>query len=329
MSARLLTPQHEPRPSAAAVTPADLVSAALAYAAAGIPVLPLHTPTTRGGCSCRTGTACPSAGKHPRLLHGLHDATVDATVIQGWWRRWPEANIGLVTGTVLDVCDVDTRSGLRAVLDVLNVIRPAGPLVRTGHGWHLWYAASGLPSRVAILPGVDWRGRSGLVVAPPSLHSTGNRYTFQQPLPNDAALPACPKALRTLVLPAQAPLRPSPAPIADLDRYLQAAVTGEVERILRAPRPLLHDGRRIRGGGRNDALNRAAFRLGQLAARTPFDEASVRRQLTDAALASGLGRAEAQRTIASGWRAGLRHPRRFEKRRDFNLHNNGSTREPW
>ncbi|MEU4243962.1 bifunctional DNA primase/polymerase [Actinoplanes sp. NPDC026619] len=301
----------DPRPP---VTTADLVAAAIGYAAAGMAVLPLHTPGAGGVCSCRAGAVCGSPGKHPRVRRGLHDASRQPQVIRAWWSRWPDANIGLVTGTVLDVCDIDTASGLHVVLDLLDVIRPPGPLIRTGSGWHLWYAAGELPSRVAIAPGVDWRGHGGLVVAPPSLHTTGNRYTFQQPWqqPN---LPVCPPHLRALVLPAPpVPAAPPAAPIADLDRYVQAALDGEAERVRRAPRPVLSGGRRISGGGRNDALNRAAFRLGQLAANTPMDETAVHRELTEAALSAGLGRAEVQRTLSSGWRAGLRHPRRLGDR---------------
>jgi hypothetical protein len=296
------------------VTTADVVAAAIGYAAAGIAVLPLHTPGADGVCSCRAGAACGSPGKHPRVRRGMHDASRQPQVIQSWWSRWPHANIGLVTGTVLDVCDIDTNSGLHVVLDLLDVVRPPGPLVRTGSGWHLWYAAAGLPSRVAIAPGVDWRGRGGLVVAPPSLHHTGTRYTFQQPW-HQADLPVCPPQLRALVLPAPPPTASLPsAPITDLDRYVRAALDGEAARVRRAPRPVIRGGRRISGGGRNDALNRAAFRLGQLAAHIPMDETAVRRELTEAAVSTGLGRAEVQRTLSSGWRAGLGHPRRLADR---------------
>jgi len=212
---------------------------------------------------------------------------------------------------VLEVCDIDTGAALRTVLDLLDVVRPPGPLIRTGSGWHLWYASSGLPSRVGLLPGVDWRGGGGLVVAPPSRHASGVRYTFQQPWTPGSLLPACPPVLRELVLPVPAPQPVAAAsPIADLDRYAEAALAGELERIRQAPRPMIRGGRRVAGGGRNDALNRAAFRLGQLAARHAVDEAGIRRRLTETALAAGLGRTEVQRTIVSGWRAGLAHPRR-------------------
>lgn len=287
---------------------ADLLAGAMGYAAAGIAVLPLHTPRPDGTCSCHSGATCGSPGKHPRLRHGLREASCRPELIRAWWRRWPRANVGLATGTLLDVCDVDNGAALHAVLDVLDVIRPPGPLIRTGAGWHLWYASGGLPSRVGLLPGVDWRGGGGLVVAPPSLHATGSRYTFQQPWLPGTPLPVCPPPLRKLVLPPPQVQRQRTA-IADLDRYTQAALAGELERIRRAPQPVVRDGRRVTGGGRNDALNRAAFRLGQLAAIGSVDEGTVRRQLTDAALGVGLGRTEAQRTISSGWRAGLRHPR--------------------
>jgi hypothetical protein len=191
-----------------------LLAAALRYAAAGIAVMPLHTPTP-GGCTCRNGAGCGSPGKHPRLRHGLLDASTDARLIRTWWARWPEANVGLVTGTVLDVCDVDTGAALRVVLDILDVVRPAGPVVQTGYGWHLWFAPTGLGSRTGFVPGADWRGRGGSIVAPPSRHHTGRRYAFTQPWselptglpaarstePTRQPLPDCPPALRALLGP--------------------------------------------------------------------------------------------------------------------------------
>jgi hypothetical protein len=41
--------------------------------------------------------------------HGLKDASSDPAQLTGWWRRWPQANIGLVTGELTDVLDVDGR----------------------------------------------------------------------------------------------------------------------------------------------------------------------------------------------------------------------------
>ncbi|MEV1109134.1 bifunctional DNA primase/polymerase [Micromonospora sp. NPDC049751] len=299
-----------------------VLDAALRYAAAGIPVLPLHTPRRAGGCSCRQAAACPSPGKHPRLRHGLREASTDPALLRWWWSRWPEANIGLATGTLLDVCDIDTADGLRTIMDVLDDARPQGPVVRTGSGWHLWFAQTGYANRVGVVHGVDWRGRGGLVVAPPSLHTTGRRYTFTQQF--DRVLPDCPPALRRLfspppqLVPEPATASPTAATetrIADPDRYGLAALNGEIGRIIAAPRPVTRAGQRITAGGRNAALHLAAFRLGQLAARGGLDAATVWPRLSETAQTVGLTAMEARATIASGWRAGLRRPRAVTWRR--------------
>jgi hypothetical protein len=135
-------------------------------------VLPVHTPSS-GICSCMRGD-CPSPGKHPRTQHGVLAATTRADVIRAWWRAWPDANIGIATGGALVVLDVDGVSGRDSLRG--RILLPT-PTVATGNGWHAYYrTAAPLPSRVALLPGVDVRGTGGYVVAPPSLHPTGHRY---------------------------------------------------------------------------------------------------------------------------------------------------------
>ena len=44
-----------------------LLDEALRYAAAGIPVFPLHWIKQDGNCSCRQGAMCQAKGKHPRI----------------------------------------------------------------------------------------------------------------------------------------------------------------------------------------------------------------------------------------------------------------------
>lgn len=57
-------------------------------------------------------------------------------------RRWPEANIGIVTGTLsgLVVVDADGDAGLAWMREHLPV---TGVYVRTGKGWHGYFRASG------------------------------------------------------------------------------------------------------------------------------------------------------------------------------------------
>ena len=289
-----------------------LRSAAQAYAAAGVPVLPLHTPTATGGCSCRR-PGCDRPGKHPRwhprlITAGLHQASTDPGLVDAWWSVWPEANIGLRTGVVVDVCDVDSGPGLRAVRDLLGDPAPELPAVRTGSGgWHLYVAPTGYGNRVAVLPGVDWRGAGGYVVAPPSRHASGRPYQWVRPLrpgvpahPDRA--PACPEPLLRLLAPPPAPdpppLGPPPEGIHEPRRYAAAALRYETERVAGAV-----------VGTRNNTLYRAARSLGGLTAAGLLTEGEVYRALAPAARATGLPAAEVARTIASGVVAGRRHPR--------------------
>jgi Bifunctional DNA primase/polymerase, N-terminal len=56
----------------------------------------------------------------------------------------------------------------------------SGPLVHTGGGgWHYYLAPTGLGNvSPAGLAHVDWRGRGGYVVAPPSRHASGQAYQW-------------------------------------------------------------------------------------------------------------------------------------------------------
>jgi Bifunctional DNA primase/polymerase, N-terminal len=291
----------------------ELLTAALTYADAGIPVLPLHTPTPAGRCSCARAS-CNRPGKHPRwhrglITRGLHQASTDPAQLRAWWAHWPTANIGLRTGIVHDVCDIDSVTGLEALLELLGDHAITGPTVFTGSGgWHIYLAATGLGNRVGILPGVDWRGVGGYVVAPPSMHASGQPYRWSRHLV-DATLQPCPMPLRSLILDTVPPLpnehRPAPHKPA---RYAEVALAGEAAKVRAASPPRIVDGV-DQPGNRNDTLNRSAFALGQLVAAGLLDRRTVERELTAAALAVGLGRVETARTISSGLNAGSRRPR--------------------
>ena len=269
------------------------LTAALAYARHGIPVLPVHTPAASGGCSCaRDG--CDRPGKHPRLRHGLTDASTDPRRIEMWWTRWPDANVGLRTGIVMDVADIDSAEGWHTLRHVLGGAMPAGPQVRTGGGgWHFWFTPTGEGNRVRVLPGVDWRGAGGYVVAPPSRHASGADYHWVR-RPGEH-LHAAPAVLLELI--AGPPRFAQDRPIAHPERYATVALEAESDRVARAPT-----------GTRNDTLNRAAFALGRLVGAGWLDAHEVAAELEAAARFAGLGRTETRRTIRSGLTAGRRPP---------------------
>jgi len=274
---------------------------ALAYAARGWLVLPCHEPTMTG-CSCRRPD-CASPAKHPRLRHGLHDATLDPALIRRWWARWPDAGVAVRTGAEsgLVVVDVDRHSGGFTSLGQLQ--RCHGRLAPTpvtftgGGGRHYWFRHPGRSvanSTGRLGAGIDIRGDGGYVMAPPTKHISSRHYEWvaQPPL---AALPDW--VLERSREPILAPPLPRHRSTA-AGPWAGAALTAEVGRVRSAPQ-----------GSRNHTLNRAAFSLGQLVAAGYLDDDTVRHELTAAALQVGLTGREIRTTVASGLRAGTRLPR--------------------
>jgi hypothetical protein len=149
-------------------------------------VHPLHR-VDDGRCSCRKAD-CRNKGKHPRILKWQTDATSDEGRIRQWWTTWPDANIGIATGTGsgVFVIDVDGPTG-RSTLERWQQERgwhPETLTAITGRGSHLYFRQEGLkvPNSASKLgKGIDVRGDGGYVVAPPSMHASGHRYAWKDP----------------------------------------------------------------------------------------------------------------------------------------------------
>ena len=136
-----------------------VVETALRIAAAGWPVFP-----------------CVPDGKRPLTSHGLLDATVDADRIRAWWRRTPDANLAIPTGTAtVDVLDVDVRS-TGSGYPSFNRLAREGMLA--GHsrviatpsgGLHVYF--TGTAQACSRLPEqhLDFKASGGYVLVPPSV----------------------------------------------------------------------------------------------------------------------------------------------------------------
>lgn len=296
--------------------PAPLGERGLDYASRGWPVLPLHHPTTFGPkrssgteaaarCSCRRSD-CEAQGKHPRTENGLDDATTDPDVIRAWIEKWPEANVGLRTGVAFDVLDLDGAEAL----DSLDDLGPPdgappviGPMVLTGRGLHIYTEVTGAGNRAAMASGVDWRGRGGYVVAPPSVHHLhGDRYQWGDMYGIETLLAPVPGWLDDVVHKrTRKPHTSTPTTWTGTSAtaYGARAMEAELGRLATAAE-----------GSRNAALNTAAFSLGQLVAGGQLDPQAVASQLLTVAIRTGLGESEAVATIGSGLTSGMRSPRR-------------------
>lgn len=154
-----------------------MLNAALGYAEWGWSVIPV------------------GRNKRPLLAwKAFQTQRADAGQIRAWWRQFPHANIGVITGRISGLVVVDVeREG---------VDQPFSETAATatgGGGRHYFYAA---PQGVTIpnatrIPGfvaVDIRGEGGYVVVPPSRHQSGQRYRWLSS-PADTPLAPFPQAL--------------------------------------------------------------------------------------------------------------------------------------
>lgn len=176
--------------------PNPLLEHALQYAKQGWPVFPLHTPEpSKEGCSC-SRSGCIDQGKHPRTENGFKDATTDEDQIRSWWKKWPNANIGLVTGKKSGFIVLDVDSGGDKELAKQTV--PDTAESTTGNGRHLYFTYPGkeVKNSKKFLPGLDLRADGGYIVAPPSLHLSGKKYIWQSgKMPTKNEFAPCPKGI--------------------------------------------------------------------------------------------------------------------------------------
>jgi hypothetical protein len=154
-------------------------------------IIPNWWPDANGVCSCYKGAECPSAGKHPIFTgwdkpDSENCATQNIRKIRAWWRKYPNANIGIATGSLgkIVVLDADFPKGgdegLTTLLERLGLdVMPPTMEVNTGAGVHFYYKNDGddiKNSASRIAPGLDVRGEGGQVISAPSLHRSGRRY---------------------------------------------------------------------------------------------------------------------------------------------------------
>ena len=158
-------------------------AAALAYCELGWAGVPVHSMRGRV-CSCGRLT-CAAPAKHPRVRWQRFETTPpSAAQVASWWRRWPDTNVGVVTGPVshLVVLDIDPRAGgdraLYAIEEQWGMPAPTVESETGGGGRHLWFRTDDALASTTIAPGCEVKARGGMVVAPPSVHASGGRYRW-------------------------------------------------------------------------------------------------------------------------------------------------------
>lgn len=260
---------------------ADLATAAVRMARQRIPVFP-----------------CVPGGKQPLTPRGFHDASSDHDRVSRWWRRTPDANVGVPTGASsgMAVVDVDVHGAVNG-FGAFERARSAG--LTNGWGWLVRTPSGGLHAYFPPIPGVeqrswqvpgkhvDFRGDGGYVIAPPSrILVEGEERTYEviavaqhMPRPLDAS------RLRRFL----DPPRPGPPPRS------MPTVGARPDKLAEwvATRP---------EGSRNNGLFWAACRMAE--GGHGYDATLA--ALGDAARVAGLTDREAETTIRSAYRIASR-----------------------
>jgi hypothetical protein len=285
----------------ATVGEAPMLAAALDYARLGYAVFP-----------CRPGAKLPATG------HGVLDATSDAAQITAWWRRWPQANIGLACNGLL-VVDIDP-GGLAWPGDDdkrQSIKGTSCPLQQTPRGgYHLvfgipagchWRCSVGL-----LAPGVDTRTGGGYIVVAPSVVK-GKTYQWIRPLVRKEELPPPPDWLIAELDAVEHKRQKSPPPGGHNGQTDVALLTEGTRNAGLASLA----GKLRRAGLSQTELETALLAANQQRCRPPLPEREV------LAIARSIGRyppgpAETSWAMQQAWRHAIEHRmRKYATRRHF------------
>lgn len=228
-----------------------------------------------------------------------------------------QSKAGLLDATPEDLAEM--KAGLLAHL--LNACHAQGlpprAVVDSGHGLQLYWArpyatdpqdTERFNKALAHLLGGDPASTDLARIL--RVPGTDNRKNPKRPLPvtviyQDETATVEDATLRALPLPEKPKPEPVPAAPSTYQRsdnqhenYARAALQKEAERV-----------RNTGEGGRNIALNNAAFASGQLIGAGILDEVEARQVLTEAAQACGLDLSEINTAIRSGFTDGKAKPR--------------------
>lgn len=239
---------------------------------------------------------CRPRGKAPITESGFHDATTDRAMVGAWWSQTPDANIGFVPGRAgILVVDIDGPEG-EAEAQRLGLLAEPTMEVTTGRGQHLYFEhPGGHMGNRKLGDSLDVRADAGYVLLPPSIHPTGAIYEARgNPGWIKALPPAAVKALREPRGPRLPPRGRTPIDAGTPRRraYVAAAIEDEALKLANTPE-----------GGRNNALNKAAFSLARFVETGEADPGKLVEVLTTAARHCGLPDFEIERTIQSAFGA--------------------------
>jgi hypothetical protein len=96
-----------------------------------------------------------------------------------WWKKYPDANVGIVTGKISNLLVIDCDS--KETIDFFtNNYTGETPCVKTPRGQHFYFQHHDGVTNAAMVGGrkLDVRGSGGYIIAPPSINREGIAYSF-------------------------------------------------------------------------------------------------------------------------------------------------------
>jgi hypothetical protein len=242
--------------------------------------------------------ACP----HPRC-HAFYGATKDKdrfrAMLGGRSDRCLAVRTGAVSGVM--IADYDGPQGIETMRrHIAEGILPKTRTVRTGNGYHAYLAHPGgyvISGAGKLGIKADSKADLAYVVAPPSLHKSGRRYTWVDP---DVPIA---QAHADMVAQLRPPVIEAPKPVTFDGKHSHRAhkrLVGLVNQVLNAEE-----------GNGNNSLFWSACKAGELVRDGDITSHQAHTALYDAAMAIGINPGDAGRephrgTIGSGLKRGMR-----------------------
>jgi hypothetical protein len=127
-------------------------------------------------------------GKAPLVKwHQYQDQLPSEIQVKYWFHQTPKANVAVVTGAVSGIIVLDVDPGRHGDAALAELVRRNGPLPKTVEamtgdgGYHLYFAHPGgtVPTSLSLAEGIELRADGGGVIVPPSVHPSGQLYTWK------------------------------------------------------------------------------------------------------------------------------------------------------
>ena len=139
--------------------------------------------------------------------------------LDAWFEQWPDAGLAVALGPVsnLFVIDVDGPEAHQVLLEKMGA-EPIAPKAISGSRkpfrYHLFFRHPDIKTKAKTTPWhpqLEFRGKGGIIVVPPSLHPSGNRYAWAEGRSlDDLPLPELPRSILDALAPVRRNIPPPP-----------------------------------------------------------------------------------------------------------------------